>query len=435
MLGGLNLERLERKELLPGVYVTRIAAEKFNRCRLSLHFTFPAKRETATAHALLPLVMERGCASCPDMTEMTKKLARLYGADLTVDGRAVGANHNLCISVTGIKDAFALEGEALTRAYAQLLLDEVFHPYFVNGAFDPNEVEIEKTMLRKHLENEINEKRIYCARAAQREFYKGTPAEIRQGGYLDEVDQQTPQTLLAAYQEMLRGAQIELMMFGIDDTNAEMVIAALQKELAAVQRAPQALAPFVRIPVQQVEHFKENFDMVQAKLCMMFTLDCPMNLEELQAYRLAMALFGGSVTSRLFLNVREKMNICYYCSSAFQTFTGSMSVNSGIEPANAEKAEAAILKELADLCDGPITDEELEDCRRGLLSGFDSIEDSISGIESWYAMEIWRGAGIHTPAQAREQMLHVTKEDVRNVLRRFHLSVSYLITNKEEANV
>ena len=29
----------------------------------------------------LPLVMERGYADCPDMTQLTKKLARLYGAD------------------------------------------------------------------------------------------------------------------------------------------------------------------------------------------------------------------------------------------------------------------------------------------------------------------------------------------------------------------
>ena len=58
--------------------------------------------------------MERGYADCPDMTQMTKKLARLYGADLTVDARPLGANHNLCVSVTGIKDRFALEGEALT---------------------------------------------------------------------------------------------------------------------------------------------------------------------------------------------------------------------------------------------------------------------------------------------------------------------------------
>ncbi len=105
---------MERTLIAPGVHLSCDPASKFNRCRISIHFAFPAQRETATAHALLPLVMERGYADCPDMTRLTKKLAKLYGADLTVDARPMGCNHNLCVSVTGIKDAFALEGETLT---------------------------------------------------------------------------------------------------------------------------------------------------------------------------------------------------------------------------------------------------------------------------------------------------------------------------------
>ena len=104
----------------------------------------------------------------------------------------------------------------------------------------------------------------------------------------------------------------------------------------------------------------EHFDTTQAKLCMLFTLGRPMQPEQLAAVRLAMALYGGSVTSRLFLNVRERDHLCYYCSSSFQSFTGSMAVNSGVEHTDAARAEQAVLKELADLCDGPITDEELE---------------------------------------------------------------------------
>ena len=50
----------------------------------------------------------------------------------------------------------------------------------------------------------------------------------------------------------------------------------------------------------------ECFDTVQAKLCMLFTLGVPMRPDQMAAVRLAMALYGGSVTSRLFLNVRER---------------------------------------------------------------------------------------------------------------------------------
>ena len=179
---------MERTLIAPGVHLSCDPASKFNRCRISIHFAFPAQRKTATAHALLPLVMERGYADCPDMTRLTKKLAKLYGADLTVDARPMGCNHNLCVSVTGIKDAFALEGEALTAEYTKIALGAAFHPYLVDGCFDPQAVSIEKQMLKKGLEDEINDKRIYCLHQANREFFGDSPAGVRQEGYLDEVD-------------------------------------------------------------------------------------------------------------------------------------------------------------------------------------------------------------------------------------------------------
>jgi predicted Zn-dependent peptidase len=416
------------------VHLSYDPAEKFNRCRISLHFAFPAKRETATAHALLPLVMERGYAECPDMTQLSKKLARLYGADLNVEGRAQGCNHNFCVSVTGIKDQFALSGEKLAQEYAKLAMGVAFHPYLVDGTFDAEAVEIEKQMLKKSLEDEVNDKRIYCMRQANREFFGDTVAGIRQEGYLEEVDGLTPQALMNAYREMLRTANIELIVLGCDAEQTAAVQQTLLDELAQIEREPEELCGFTAMPRQETVHKREEFDMVQAKLCMVFTLGHAVSTSQMAAYRLAMALFGGSVTSRLFLNVREKMNLCYYCSSSFQSFTGSMTVNSGVEHANAKKAEQAILKELADLCGGPITDEELEDCRRGLLCGLQGVEDTLSGIEAWYYLEILRGGMIDTPEQAREALQNVTKDDVRAVLNGFSLSVSYLLTKKEEGN-
>ena len=214
---------MRRSQIAPGVHLSYDAAQKFNRCRISIHFAFPARRETATAHALLPLVMERGYADCPDMTQMTKKLARLYGADLTVDARPMGCSHNLCVSITGIKDQFALEGEKLTQEYAALALGTAFHPYFVGSTFDPEAVGIEKQMLKKALEDEVNDKRLYCQRQANREFFGDSPAGVRQEGYLEEVDGLTPEALTEAYYEMLRTANIELIVLGCDEASTTAV--------------------------------------------------------------------------------------------------------------------------------------------------------------------------------------------------------------------
>lgn len=52
------------------------------------------------------------------------------------------------------------------------------------------------------------------------------------------------------------------------------------------------------------------------------------------------AMFGGTPFSRLFVNVREKLSLCYYCAARFDRITGIMLVDSGVEAQNREKAQA-----------------------------------------------------------------------------------------------
>ena len=148
---------MQRELIAPGVHLNAIPAEKFNRCRLSIHFRFPASREKATDHALLPLVLERGYAACPDMTALSRKLAKLYGAALTVETSMQGASRVLSISITGIKDRYALEGEALSAEYAAIAFGVAFEPYFEDGLFSREAVRIEKATLARQLESEIND--------------------------------------------------------------------------------------------------------------------------------------------------------------------------------------------------------------------------------------------------------------------------------------
>ena len=420
---------MERIMLAPGVFLNTIEAQKFNRCRLSLHFRFPASREKATAHALLPLLLDRGYADCPDMTELSRRLAGLYGADLSVDLIAVGADRVLTVSISGIRDAFALEGEDLTARYAAIALGVAFRPYLVDGAFDPEAVEIEKDKLKKRLLAEINDKRLYCVRQARRQFYGSAPEGIERDGYLDELPAVTPADLYAAYREILRTATLDVMVLGADPA---AVCVQLEQALAGVERSPAPLSAPSAQPRALPRHFSETFPgLTQAKLCMLFTSGSPLAPEEMDVCRLAMSLFGGSPSSRLFLNVREKQSLCYYCGSSLQSAVGCMTVDSGVEPAQAEQAQAAILAELDRLCAGPIEEEELEDCRRGLLSGINSVGDSLSGLENWYYLEICRGGAVRTPAQAAEGLRAVTRDQVRALLARFSFSVAYLVTAPE----
>lgn len=65
------------------------------------------------------------------------------------------------------------------------------------------------------------------------------------------------------------------------------------------------------------------------------------------------------------------------------------------------------------------------------------VEDTLGGIETWYYIEVLRGsdpAKVQTPAEARAALQAVTKDDVRAILRKLTLSVSYLLTKEVAAH-
>lgn len=418
---------MKRYELLPGIFVTQIPADKFKRCRITVNFILPGRREEATALALLPLVMGRGFAACPDMTELSLRLARLYGASLSTDSYTQGPNRVVSFSVTGIRDEYAPGGEALTREYLNLLREMIFRPDVADGAFREQPVAVEKDKLRELCESEINEKRIYCMKQARRRFFKDDPAGLERYGYPDEIAGITGARLYEIWRGLLCGAQIELFVMGAAE---EEVAGAMREEFSAIPRAPRPLCPMTAMPPQKTETCSEEIDAVQGKVCMLFTAGASIPVEELPVLRMAVALLGGVPTSRLFMNVREKQSLCYYCSAAYTQINGVLMVNSGVEFDQAGRLTQAVLREWERLKEEPAQQKEIEDTRRQLQCAMSAVNDNMSSLENWYSGEVSRGT-LYTPEEASAQLDAVTAGDIQACMRRFTLSVVYTLTGKK----
>lgn len=420
-----------RKELIPGVTLTQLDAPAFKRCRISIHFMLPGDRATATAAALLPMVMERGYADCPDMTRLARRLAQLYGAGLSVYGGMVGANRFITVGVSGIRNEYAVGGEDLLSEYLDLLFGMTFDPNVKDGAFDAQAVEIEKDKLFELQQSEINDKRLYCLRQARRRFYGDTVGGLEKYGYAEDLDTITPQLLYETWRNMITTARVEVLVLGVEARPVE------ERLLEALHRAdalrtgevcrPVPLHASYVMPVQPVAEYAEPVDAVQGKLAMLFTMDEPLLHGDLSKMRMAMALLGGTPTSRLFMNVREKQSLCYYCASGFAQLGGCMHIDSGVEFENTEKAKNAILEEIGKLAEDGISEKEMEDARRYLCSALESVNDSLSGMENWFVGEISRGT-MDTPQQVAQQLADVTVQDVHDMMKKFHLSVVYTLS-------
>ena len=252
-------------------------------------------------------------------------------------------------------------------------------------------------------------------------------AGIELGGYPGELVHVTPQSLKAEYDRILSTASIDVMVQGVDEAR---VADLLLKKLEGLHRDPQPFAAPTAMPATPLRHFKEEIPgLTQAKLCMLFTTgeEHP-NPPSVSILRVAMSVLGGSATSRLFRNVREKQSLCYYCGSAAQRATGVMMIDSGVEPGKEQQAEAAILAELEGLKNGPITQEEVDDCRRGLLSSMDALGDSLAALENWYYGQITRGEPLYPPEYGKVLTGAVSLDEVRQTLQSYHYSVCYAVT-------
>lgn len=414
----------QRTQIAPGVWLSQLDADKFCRQRIAIHFIWPEQRRLATAEALLGLVMERSYAGCPDMTQLSKKLAKLYGAQMSVDSQMRGANRHLTVAVTGIQNRFALQQENLSRAYADLALGVAFTPVMKEGVVDPQAVAIEKEQLREQIESEINDKRLYCIRQARRYLLGDAPEGIERWGYLEELDAVTPADVTEAFQNMVRTAMIEVVCTGADGQAVhDMVLEALSR----VQRAPAHPTPFRAVTPARTGRFSEPMSTVQGKFCLLFIAPQTVDGQKLAAMRVAVALLGGTATSRLFQNVREKQSLCYYCAASYAATMGMMSIDSGVEHENAARAEYAALKELEDLRTGPIQAEELAQTKRALNNQIAAVGDTMAAREHWWINEILLGTHL-TPEQVSAQINAVTEQDVRDALNQFKLAVVYSIT-------
>lgn len=105
-------------------------------------------------------------------------------------------------------------------------------------------------------------------------------------------------------------------------------------------------------------------------------------------------------------------------------------IDSGVEPGKEEQAEAAILAEWEALKNGPLTQEELDDCRRGLISSMDALGDSLAALESWYYGQITRGEPLYPPEYGKVLTNAVSLDEVRQALQGYSYSVCYTVTAK-----
>lgn len=418
---------INRKEIADGVFFNSIKDNRFKTMKITANMIVPLTKENASANALLCGVLSHSCKAYPDFTELSRKLSSLYGADLGVSVKKIGDNQLLRISASGLDDRYAFDGDSVAEELSELLCNVIFKPNLTDDEFPSVEVEQEKHQLLDVIDSEFNDKRIYANNRLVEIMCADEIFGLKRYGTAEKIRECTEKSLYNTWQNLLKTAKFEIMYVG--ETSPDLAEAVFTKAFDGIDRQTQTVETEIIRSADSAKHISEEMELSQSKLVMGFRAGTAIPDTDVNATRLMCAILGGTASSKLFCNVREKQSLCYYCSSSYDRVKGIITVDSGVEAENIEKAEQGILNEIEDMKKGNITDFEIEAAKMAVVNSFRSTNDTVGGIESWYVNQIFDDK-FRSIEEMSEAISSVTKEQVVASAQKMTLDTVYVLKNK-----
>lgn len=421
------MNSISREQIANGVFFNTIKDSRFKTTKLSVTFALPLTKEYASVNALLSGVLTRSTSAYPDFTLLSKKLSDLYGATLGGYVRKSGDKQIVVFSISGLDDKYAFQGDNITLDMSNLLCDVIFKPKLNGKSFFEEEILQEKRQLKDLIDSEFNDKRVYSLNKAISIMCKDEPYGLSRLGTKSDLDKVTGEDLYSAWVNLLQKANVEIFFSG--ENGGDVAKNTLKNFFSSYERFPVNTENTIISDVQNVKEEKEVMELSQSKMIMGFRSGVASPYNDTMAMRLAVAILGGTAHSKLFNNVREKLSLCYYCSARFDKTKGIMTIESGVEKENIDKAQKAILKELDDIAKGNITDFEIESTKLSMCNDFVAVGDNEFGMEVWYLSQVLCGE-FESIEDACKKVQAVTKEEIMEMASKLKLDTVYVLESK-----
>lgn len=425
---------ISREEILPGVELTCLRSDKFKTACLSLSLLTQLKRETASMNALIPLVLRRGTTQYPDMEALSKKLDELYGTAIEPVVRRIGEIQ--CIGFyASIPETDFLPGrQDVLCNTAELMGQLLLSPVTRGGLLLPDYVESEREKMAELIRSRVNDKRGYAMLRCMEEMCCYEDYAVSRFGSEADCESIHYQKLTRHYRSILQTSPIEIFYCGRADSRR--VARVFRDALSMLPRGEidYDIGTDVRMNAVEAQprYVEEEMNVSQGKLVIGFRLGDVMEEPDIAAIYVFNSVFGSGSTSKLFVNVREKLQLCYYAGSSVDIHKGIMLVSSGIEFDKFDAAKAEILSQLDEMKNGNITDDELNAAKSGIASALRSGMDSQGELEGFFLSQTLAGLD-YGPMELAQLVEEVTKDSVVSVAKSVECDLVYFLKGSGEA--
>ena len=315
-----------RSEIMSGVWLSHIRTDKFKTACLSVSLLTQLKRETAAMNALLPQVLRRGTTRYGDMEAISRRLDELYGAAIEPVVRRFGEIQSVGFFASVPEEEFLPAGADTLRGACELLGQLLCAPNTRGGLLLPQYVDSERDKLLEAIRARVNDKISWTISRCIEEMCCGEDYAVDRLGDEESAEAIRYQKLTKQYRALLQSSPIEIFYCGRADK--KRVESLLRDALSTLPRGEidYDIGTDVRFNALEAEprRYDEQMNVSQAKLVIGWRLGEAMEEPDPAALRVFADLFGGSAASKLFMNVREKLSLCYYllCQRAVRPAQG-----------------------------------------------------------------------------------------------------------------
>lgn len=421
----------QKEEIKEGITLHQIHTENFKTNLFALFLSTPLKRKNVTKDALITAVLRRGTKNFPSQELISKELEFMYGASFDCGVEKTGDNHIMKFYLETLSEEFLPQKENLAQKCIEILLDIAFNPFVENGAFKKEYVEGEKQNLKQMIEAKIDNKNKYSYERCIEEMFKNEPYGLYRYGYIEDLEEITPESLYQYYQELISHCKIDIFCSGIlDKENTKAIIQNNKNIQKLVARKPEYV-----INNEQTENKEEKQENVvtdtmqvtQGKLVIGLDIH---DIEPNSRFIASVynAILGGGANSKLFQNVREKQSLAYTANSGYVRTKNSIFIRCGIEIQNYEKAVKTIKEQLEEIKQGNFSEEDLENAKTLIVSSIDSIpSEQDTEITYYYGQEL--SDSFVTVEDYAKKIKEVTKKQVQNLAQTVKVNTIYFLKN------
>lgn len=317
--------------------------------------------------------------------------------DISIEFDNIGADYN------------AFTSRAYTGYYARAhkkhaeKIIEMVSDIYLNPTFPKGEVEKEKGVVTQELNMYMDQPGYRISRLLSEMMYKDQSAGRATLGTKETIASFSRDGLVKYHAKNYSAENTIMVIAGnIDQKKAQSLVQGLFSELDSGKKLLRPNTKSTQKDAVVGIECKKT-DQVHFKLAFRIPGYMDKNGESnkvLGDIRAMSTAFGGGMSSRLFLKMREELGICYYVGSGVHARhdSGELIISVGVEKGRLEEALNGIVDEIIKIKKSGVTKDELTKVKEGGLSGLVLGLETVSDFADFYAFQEILGKKIKHPA-------------------------------------